>query len=192
MEEILAPQSAPGEYVIEPGEPFGPAEPVWRYGDIPGFFSRFFGGAYRLPNGNTLICEGFEGRVFEVIPDGTIVWVFLADGPVHRAPRYWDMVSGAPVSTPAATRLMGNHPNPFNPATTIAFAVEREQRVTIEVFDVDGRQVASIASRLFEPGVHSVQWTGRDDAGRIVPSGTYVVRLVTDDGAEARKISLVR
>ena len=87
---------------------------------------------------------------------------------------------------------MGNHPNPFNPTTTIAFVVERAQRVIISVFDVEGSRVATIANRTFAPGYHSVKWTGRDDAGRIVPSGTYLVQMETGDGTEARKISLVR
>ncbi len=191
VEEILPPQTEPGVYLIEPGQPFGPTTAEWRYGDVAGFFSRTLGGAYRMPNGNTLICEGTAGHIFEVNPDGTTVWVFLSGAPVHRAPRYWDPVSAVSAAPPAA-RLVGNHPNPFNPVTTIAFAVERTQRVTISVFDIEGRRVATIANRNFGPGFHSVKWTGRDEAGRTVPSGTYLVQMDTDDGAEARKISLVR
>jgi hypothetical protein len=191
VEEILPPQSEPGVYLIEPDQPFGPTNALWRYGDIPAFFSRTLGGAYRMPNNNTLICEGTDGRVFEVNRDGTIVWAFLGSAPVHRAPRYWESLSAAPESPPAV-RLVGNHPNPFNPTTTISFAVELEQRVTISVFDVEGRRVATIANQIFVAGIHSVKWTGRDDAGRTVPSGTYLVQMVTGDGAEAGKISLVR
>lgn len=191
VEEILPPQSEPGVYVIEPGLPFGPAAAEWRYGDIPGFYSQFLGGAYRMPNGNTLICEGMEGRVFEVNSDGTVVWVFLGGAAIHRAPRYWETVTAAPEYPPAA-RLVGNHPNPFNPTTTITFAVESEQQVTISVFDVEGRRIATLANRTFGAGFHSVKWAGRDDTGRTVPSGTYLVRMETGDGAEARKISLVR
>jgi len=191
VEEILPPQSEPGVYLIEPDQPFGPANAEWRYGDIPGFFSRTLGGAYRMPNNNTLICEGTEGRVFEVNRDGTVVWAFLGVAPVHRAPRYWESLSAAPESPPAV-RLVGNHPNPFNPTTTISFAVEHEQRVTISVFDVEGRRVATIANQIFDAGIHSVKWTGRDDAGRTVPSGTYLVQMETGDGAEVGKISLVR
>jgi len=191
VEEILPPQSESGVYIIEPDQPFGPVTAQWRYGDIPGFFSATLGGAYRMPNDNTLICEGTQGRVFEVNRDGTVVWVFLGGAPVHRAPRYWEPVTAVPESPPPA-RLVGNHPNPFNPTTTIAFAVEHEQRVTISVFDVEGRRVATLANQTFSPGFHSVKWTGRDDAGRTVPSGTYLVQMETGDGAEARKISLVR
>ncbi len=191
VEEILPPQSEPGVYTLDPGQPFGPADAEWRYGDVSGFFSATLGGAYRLPNNNTLICEGTAGRVFEVNPDGTVVWVFLGGAPIHRAPRYWGPVSAA-FDRPPAARLVGNHPNPFNPTTTIAFAVENEQWVTISVFNIDGRRIATVANQTYAPGFHSVKWTGRDDGGRIVPSGTYLVQMDTGDGAQARKISLVR
>jgi hypothetical protein len=54
-------------------------EVVWEYRAEPAgdFFSSFRGSAQRLPNGNTLICESDEGRVFEVTPDGEIVWTWL-------------------------------------------------------------------------------------------------------------------
>jgi hypothetical protein len=191
VEEILPPQSEPGVYVIEPGQPYGPTAAEWRYGDLPGFYSSTLGGAYRLPNGNTLICNGTAGIVFEVNSSDATVWAFLAGAPVHRAPRYWTPVSSVPASPPAA-RLVSSHPNPFNPSTTISFALAEDQRVTISVFDAAGQRIATIADRIFGPGLNSVTWAGRDDAGRIVPAGTYLVRMETGNGAEARKISLVR
>lgn len=191
VEEILPPQSSPGVYTIESGQPFGPADSQWRYGDLPGFFSKFFGGAYRLPNDNTLICEGMEGRVFEVNRDGTIVWVFLGGAAIHRAPRYWDQVSAVSASAPMA-QWIGNHPNPFNPTTTVAFAVEHEQQVTIAVYDVTGRRVTTLTDQIYSPGFYSVKWAGRDDTGRSVPSGTYLVQMQSGDSGETRKISLVR
>ncbi len=56
------------------GEAFGPAQPAWQYADPGTFYSGFISGAQRLPNGNTLICSGAPGRVFEVTPDGRVVW----------------------------------------------------------------------------------------------------------------------
>ncbi len=51
----------------------------WVYETLPAwnFFSSFISGAQRLDNGNTLICEGMRGRMFEVTPDGEIVWEFV-------------------------------------------------------------------------------------------------------------------
>ena len=54
-------------------------EVVWQYSTRPGweFFSSFISGAERLPNGNTLICEGTTGRLFEVTVDGEVVWEYV-------------------------------------------------------------------------------------------------------------------
>ncbi len=192
VEQITPPRGPGGEFLIEPGEPYGPVAATWRYGDVPGFFSRFLSGAYRMPNGNTVICEGQEGRIFEVLTDGTIVWVYLAGGPVHRAPRYWETPTSAPLELPTAVSLRGNHPNPFNPATTVVFDLERAGRVTVEVLGVDGRRVRLLADRIHTAGMHSVVWHGCDDAGRSVPSGTYLLRLTAAGGEDSRKMTLVR
>ena len=50
---------------------------IWRYADPPVFYSDFISGAQRLPNGNTLIDEGMTGRIFEITPDGEIVWQYV-------------------------------------------------------------------------------------------------------------------
>ena len=66
-------------YRREPGSPYGPAEPVWRYiAEPPGsFYSAQMSGVQRLPNGNTSICSGFTGAFFEVTPDGKTVWKYI-------------------------------------------------------------------------------------------------------------------
>jgi len=74
VEQILLPFRSSEGFVREAGKPFGPAEPLWIYKDPERFFSAFISGAERLANGNTLICEGAKGRVFEVTPAGEIVW----------------------------------------------------------------------------------------------------------------------
>ncbi|MEM6567165.1 MAG: aryl-sulfate sulfotransferase [Planctomycetota bacterium] len=56
------------------GEPYGPRTPDWVYADPETFFAAFISGATRLPSGNTLVCSGVVGRIFEVTPDGEVVW----------------------------------------------------------------------------------------------------------------------
>jgi len=74
--EITPPLRPDGTYAREEGEPFGPSEPAWEYdpGGDDRFYASFISGAHRLRNGNTLICSGPQGRVFEVTPAGDIVW----------------------------------------------------------------------------------------------------------------------
>lgn len=74
VDELVLPFDPEKGFLREPGLPFGPSQPAWSYTDPPAFFSAFISGAQRLPNGNTLICEGAEGRVFEVTRAGEIVW----------------------------------------------------------------------------------------------------------------------
>jgi outer membrane protein assembly factor BamB len=56
------------------------SEIVWEYQDqsLFDFFSPYISGAQRLANGNTLICEGCDGRIFEVTPDGQVVWEYVS------------------------------------------------------------------------------------------------------------------
>ncbi|MSU64289.1 MAG: hypothetical protein EXS31_18190 [Pedosphaera sp.] len=82
--EFVPPKQNDGSYVVPEKVPFGPAEPVWKYEapDKKSFHSGFISGARRLAGGNTLICSGADGRIFEVTSGGKIVW------------EYWDPYSG--------------------------------------------------------------------------------------------------
>ncbi len=88
--EVAPPVDVGGDYVIGVGVAFGPSSPTWSYGG-PGVF---YGGpvqcgAYRLPNGNTLISSVLTGSVFEVTEAGVTVWDYSNPSGVARAPRYW-------------------------------------------------------------------------------------------------------
>ena len=74
VEELVLPFDSERGFLIEPGSAFGPSEPAWLYKDVGNFFSAFISGCRRLPNGNTLICSGAPGRLFEVTAGGDIVW----------------------------------------------------------------------------------------------------------------------
>ena len=71
--EIVLPVDSSGNFILTPGSAYGPAAPVWSYSD-PGLFSVIMSGAERLPNGNTLVCSGKQGWLFEVTPAGQVVW----------------------------------------------------------------------------------------------------------------------
>ncbi len=77
--ELATPFDAKSGYALQPGEPFGPASPVWEYTapEPKEFYSSFISGAQRLPNGNTLVCFGAKGIFFEVTADGEEVWRFV-------------------------------------------------------------------------------------------------------------------
>jgi hypothetical protein len=83
-------------------------------------------------------------------------------------------------------------PNPFNPATTIRFALAREELTVVAVYDVAGRQVRLIAHAVLPAGVHAVRWDRRADDGRAAASGTYFVALKTPSGVESKKVVLTK
>jgi Arylsulfotransferase (ASST) len=79
VDELVLPTDSLGGYTRQPGKTFGPDAPVWSY-TAPkksDFYSSFISGTQRLSNGNTLICSGANGTIFEVTPDKAIVWKYI-------------------------------------------------------------------------------------------------------------------
>jgi len=94
---------------------------------------------------------------------------------------------------PEGYGLFQNVPNPFNPATEIAYDVPASGgRVTIEIFDVAGRHVATLVDGEETPGRKSVTWHGVDENGRDLPSGVYFCRLRAEGYDAARKMLLLK
>jgi hypothetical protein len=91
-----------------------------------------------------------------------------------------------------ATALRQNFPNPFNPATTLAFSVTERSLVTVGVYDAAGRLVSILVDSEFDPGAYSVRWDGRDDSGRHVASGTYFARMSAGSSTFERKMILLK
>ncbi|MCF8462190.1 MAG: aryl-sulfate sulfotransferase [Flavobacteriales bacterium] len=79
IDVIVPPQASPGVYELGLGEAYGPTEKAWNYHapDSVSFYSYFISGARRLPNGNTMICEGERGHFFEVTHNGEVVWDYI-------------------------------------------------------------------------------------------------------------------
>jgi len=96
-----------------------------------------------------------------------------------------DGVTAAGAAPSRGFALLGVVPNPFNPATTIRFQLPAASTINADVWSVDGARVRTLArSQTFPAGTNEVPWDGRDDAGRPVASGVYLVRVATP--AEAR------
>jgi hypothetical protein len=89
-------------------------------------------------------------------------------------------------------RLLPAYPNPFNPAVTIPFVLPGNTHVKISIYNIEGRLIAEPAAGIFPKGTNRVTWQGTDDAGRILPSGMYFVRLLAGGISLTEKIVLVR
>ena len=94
--------------------------------------------------------------------------------------------------TPLAFELGRNAPNPFAASTSIRFAVPERAEVRIEVFDLQGRRMATLKDGWVDAGFHDVSWNGTDAAGRPAVSGVYFARMSSDARVSVRRILLAR
>ncbi len=95
-------------------------------------------------------------------------------------------------ASPSALRIIGNHPNPFNPSTTISFTLSRAGQTRLTVYDASGQKVRELASGHLSSGAHSAVWDGRDASGRPVSSGVYFSRLESGGKVSSAKMLLMK
>jgi hypothetical protein len=94
-----------------------------------------------------------------------------------------------PALVPDKFQLLPNYPNPFNPSTTIEFALDRSQHVKLEIFNLLGRKVTTLIDRELEVGYHQVTW---DAKAHEAASGVYFYRLKGQDQTLSRKMLLLK
>jgi hypothetical protein len=98
-----------------------------------------------------------------------------------------------PVTTPALPlTLHQNHPNPFNPSTTIGYYLPEKCPVKLEVYDTSGRRIAGLIDKELEKGSYAVEWNGRDGRGNSVASGIYFYRLIAGKQTISKKMLLLK
>ena len=91
------------------------------------------------------------------------------------------------VERPVTTRLNQNYPNPFNPSTVISYRVASSTNVTLDVFDMTGRHVATLVNEPQSAGEYEVQFDGSQ-----LSSGIYLYRLTAGETVQTRKLSLIK
>ncbi len=102
---------------------------------------------------------------------------------------------------PETFALNQNYPNPFNPTTTFSFAIKQASDVTIAVYDILGKQIATITQAQYSPGSFNATWNGTNDNGVAVASGTYYIRMnaryqqadgASDEFVSVQKVMLMK
>jgi hypothetical protein len=88
---------------------------------------------------------------------------------------------------PKEFRLEQNYPNPFNPTTTIKFALPQSSAVTLKLYDILGRDVATLVDNELEAGEHKVIFDAKDLA-----SGIYFYQIQAEDFVQAKKLTLLK
>jgi len=99
----------------------------------------------------------------------------------------WILTAVDEDESPRSFSIGQNHPNPFNPVTTLAYTVPTRSRVSIVIYDVTGRIIRTLVDEDIEPGRHKavLHATG-------LPSGVYFARMVAGAFTDTRKITLLK
>lgn len=82
---------------------------------------------------------------------------------------------------------LSNYPNPFNPETTIKFAIQNDSIIELSIYNIKGQRIKSLVQNDFAKGSHSIIWNGKNDFGKIVSSGVYYYKLQVNGKTESVK-----
>lgn len=142
--------------------------------------------SFDILSGNyTFTCEaeGFETATIddEVIANQVIFLDFQMEAIAG--------INDLPVLT---TELFSNYPNPFNPTTTISFALHEASHVKIDVYNITGQQVKTLLNEHLEADNHNIIWNGNDSEGRSVSSGVYFYKMKANKFVSTKKMILLK
>ena len=189
----------PGSSLAQAQYPESMLREGWNILEIPSFMQpsftgeSFFLGVVEGETNNTVgLDEGSYGHSFTKAPGGA--WSFMFSGELmFRGIVEGDGTGVEDPSEGLVRRLaLGNFPDPFNPTTQIRYDLPHPGRVTLRIHDLSGRLVRELlGSQVHEEGSHTVQWDGRDSAGRNVASGTYFCRLEVEGATLTEKMVLI-
>jgi hypothetical protein len=93
---------------------------------------------------------------------------------------------------PEHFELEQNYPNPFNPETTIGYSLSTKDRVCIEIYNLLGQRVRTLADEVKSAGNYSIKWDGRSSEGLQLGSGIYLYRMQVGDFVQSRKMLLLK
>jgi hypothetical protein len=93
---------------------------------------------------------------------------------------------------PASCQLSQNYPNPFNPTTNIRFNLPKSGHVSLDIYNIIGRRVTTLADEYLCAGHKLVTWDGKDDSGKEVSSGVYFYKITAGDYSETKKMIFMK
>jgi len=96
------------------------------------------------------------------------------------------------VSIPSKFALYQNHPNPFNPETTISFELPLSAHITLDIYNMLGQKIVTLVNEKRPAGFQQINWNGKDGAGHQVGSGVYFYHIKTDGFEATKKLVLLR
>ena len=96
------------------------------------------------------------------------------------------------IAAPKEFALHNNYPNPFNPVTNITYDIAQNSEVTLEIYNVMGQRVRTLAQGSHEPGRYRIMWNATNDYGQALSSGMYIYRIQAGDFVSVKKLILMK
>jgi hypothetical protein len=159
-------------------------------------------GTITTPEGYTVSIEETRNEVDYFVSPGEYITVIIEFAPTQAVQYDGDIiitsndpnqsevnipVSGTGFSTengmeliPLATKLQRNFPNPFNPTTSIKYALHEDAKICIEIFNIKGQKVKTLIDKKQSAGYHAVMWNGKDNSGKTAASGLYFYKMASE------------
>ena len=158
-------------------------------------------GTLTAPKAEVVLGEGaglkgaVRAAVITVDRGATVLHHSAAESLPKRAPADLDDAEDTPepvAALPEVYDLGPNYPNPFNPTTTIPFAVPQAGEVTVAIYNLRGQLVKTLFKGPIQAGRHKVVWDGTNETGLHVASGWYVYRLQANGFVAHKKLLLAK
>lgn len=140
---------------------------------------------------NVYICDFENDSVYTYSPDHQRLDGYLVgDGPVSIAVH--ELLVDSTSDPVIYFKLNQNYPNPFNPITYISFSLPCEEMVRLDIYNLLGERIQTLADQHLPRGKYTLTWDGKNDSGVPLSSGVYFYRLKTSRNVEIKKMHLIR
>lgn len=140
--------------------------------------------------------ESASGGSYEYVDysvkEKTVYYYWLEDVSLHGVKTYNGPISAEALPVPKQYALYENHPNPFNPSTTIRFQLKEDGQVQIYIYNIRGQLVFKLVDENRHRGTHTVIWEGLDSRNLPAPSGMYVYTMEVNGFKAHRKMLLTK
>ena len=88
--------------------------------------------------------------------------------------------------------LHQNYPNPFNPSTVISFSLNKEEFVSIDIYNMTGKHIISLMNGKKKVGTHNINWSGKDKNDALITTGQYLYKLSTSSSSTVMKMLFIK
>jgi hypothetical protein len=142
-----------------------------------------------LPVGTYSVTASYPGYISQTVENVEVIAYDITHLTFY-------LEEGSPVDDPQvpviATALGGNYPNPFNPETTISYGVKEPGRVKLQIYNIKGQLVRNLVDEEHTAGHYKRLFDGKDNTGRSLASGVYLIRMTAPGYRKASKMMLIK